>query len=139
MSRLLSRMILALSALVIAAPADFCLLKVAGICCKTQCGNDSCCDSGCCHHKQAPVKNAGCGCDGQQHNTCCAFTLSDGIHTDSQLPSSDVPANLPPPSSFELCAAIFDSMHSAAIAPASAFRERATDTPLFLRVRTFLI
>lgn len=137
MNRLLSRVILTLSAVVIAAPADFCLLKVAGICCKAQCENDSCCESGCCHHK-TPVKNAGCDCGGNQHHACCAFTLSDGVHTDAQVPSSDSPSDLPPLSAFDVSAAIFVSTR-AGVEPEAAFHEGHWDTPVFLRVHSFLI
>lgn len=142
MSMWVSRIILCLSALVIAAPADYCMLKMTGICCGKKA--PPACSLSCCAEKISDKCENEAPCDNPSHNhkSCCAYTSAELLNVSAQdLPVLDMHCDLPPLSLFNFDALVvsIEPTLGAAFSLSTYYHPQSADSPLFLRVHTFLI
>lgn len=153
MLHVVTKLIVVLAALSSAAPADYCLLKLMGRCCRTARVSNHAPKSSCCHEREAHDDHDACSTckdcgsplekSGHERKACCFHTPSDGVLSQAAAFSAAVAhAELSPmgpldlPAHTSLCAPL------AASAPSWRSTRRhpqAAGAPLFLLVHALLI
>jgi len=116
------------------------MLKLAGLCCRAKAGQGcSCGKCASCTEEKSQSQN-GKGCGPTERKACCAFTLADVLVSHAQLPDAvDLHSDLPPPS-FLSAAQLPEFVLAQTRADfAAGLCPQAVDTPLFLRVHSFLL
>ena len=156
MLHVVSKLIVVLAALSSTAPADYCLLKLMGRCCKSAHVSNHDLKSSCClervdddGHDDLNAKSAckQCGSplekNGHERKSCCAFTPSDGVLSQTAIfTAADAHSELPPRGPIDglahlaLCA---PPLLGASTGFAACHHPQAADAPLFLLVHAFLI